>query len=112
MLGPVRFTHIENCAREVARVFREIEEIENCIEELKELDEELLRLRALLPQNVGTEGSSASSTSPTKPRDYRAMLMETRDVEKAKRLVRARQNAVKSVQSILATSISDADKTS
>ncbi|KLO18942.1 ribosomal protein S5 domain 2-like protein [Schizopora paradoxa] len=111
MLGPVRFTHIEICAREVARNFREIEEIETCIEELNELDEELLRLRALLPQNAGTD-SSANPTSPTKPRDYRAMLLGTRDVEKAKRLVRARQNAVKSVQSILATSNSDADKTS
>lgn len=100
MLGPVRFTHIQNCAREVSRVFREIEEIEGCIEELQELDEELLQLRALLPRNDGTENSG----SPTKPRDYRAMLLETRDVEKAKRLVRARQNSVKSMQSIIASS--------
>jgi len=108
MLGPVRFTHIENCSREVSRIFREIEEIERCIEELKEMDQELLRLRALLLQNAGTEKSadSTSTTSPSKVRevDYAAMLLEPRDVAKANRLVRARQNAVKSVKSVLASS--------
>ncbi len=47
---------------------------------------------------------STSTTSPSKVRevDYAAMLLKPRDVAKANRLVRARQNAVKSVKSVLA----------
>ena len=45
MLGPVRFTHIQDCAREVCQVFRVEDEMEDCISTLKSLDDILADLR-------------------------------------------------------------------
>ncbi|EJD01899.1 ribosomal protein S5 domain 2-like protein [Fomitiporia mediterranea MF3/22] len=116
LLGPVRFTHIETCTREVCQTFKAIEEVEAAIEELKELDDQLAQLRAELatlspsaPSNNqnsadGIEPPGNSSTSVRKEApDYRAMLLPpVPDVVRAKRLVNARQNAIRSVKGVLA----------
>ena len=108
MLGPVRFTHIENCAREVCRTFKEVEEVESCIIELKDLESELSRLRAQLPNNDPADSSSQTAavglrtgTGTTKSLDY-TDLLKPPDPARAKRLVRARQSAIKSVSKLLA----------
>lgn len=114
MLGPVRFTHIEVCAREVCRAFKITEEIETCIEELKRLDEELARLRAELASiaaadddsEEGVQSQAQTSDTPAVVRlpDYNVMLLSPPDLPRAKRLITARQNALKSVRSFLGPS--------
>lgn len=108
MLGPVRFTHIEVCAREVCRTFKAVEEVEACIEELKELDESISQKRAelaTLPAPDDTSQPNATTSlalyAPTRIPDYSKMLLNPPDVNKAKRLIVARQNTMKSVSSIL-----------
>ena len=48
MLGPIRFTHIENCAREVCRVFKVEDEMQDCVSMLQSLDDILADLRVNL----------------------------------------------------------------
>ena len=103
MLGPVRFTHIETCAREVCKSFKIIDEVEECILELKRLDVDLANLRAelsaILPPTVPQEVSS----SPSKPKstNYEEQLLSPPDVARANRLVNARQHAIRSVRGLL-----------
>ncbi|THH05947.1 hypothetical protein EW145_g4433 [Phellinidium pouzarii] len=123
LLGPVRFTHIETCTREVCRTFRAIEDVEAVIEELKELDVRLAQLRAELVE-LTVQPQTDSSTSygaPLEPEgqsslqspigvpainraiDYTAMLLSPiPDLPRAKRLLVARQNAIRSVNDIIA----------
>lgn len=142
MLGPVRFTHIENCTREVCRKFKFIDEVRDRVSALRILDTQLADLRfelaSLTPPS--SQITSQSTTEPPShsekestmdsaeerlnpdtrkrkreddmdgrterskpPPDYEKMLLYPEpDVEKAKRLVKARQTAVQSVTSILA----------
>ena len=102
MLGPVRFTHIENCARDVCRTFKTVEDIEACIEDLEQMDDELIRLRSQLPAQR-TDSEPAQRTA-AKPPDYRSTLLDPPDPQRARRLVTARRNAIKSVTSVLASS--------
>ena len=103
MLGPVRFTHIETCAREVCKSFKIIDEVEECILELKRLDGDLANLRAELaaisPPTVSQEVSSSPSKS--KSINYEDQLLSPPDVARANRLVNARQHAIRSVRSLL-----------
>ncbi|KAI5117901.1 hypothetical protein M0805_003597 [Coniferiporia weirii] len=117
MLGPVRFAHIETCAREVCRTFRALEDVEGVIEELKGLNTRLARLRAelaalsdsspsLMPDVLGA-GAAGPGSSQTAARevDYTAMLLRpTPDLPRAKRLVAARMNAIRSVSGLIARS--------
>ena len=160
LLGPVRFTHIENCTREVCQKFKAVEEVRECIDTLRSLDAQLADLRAQLAspnspspsqssqppnsqpeptpsqssQNSGLTTTSDPETKKRKrdpedegpdgvasldakneraklqaqakpPPDYEKMLLQPEaDVEKARRLVKARQASVKSVEAILARS--------
>jgi len=100
MLGPVRFTHIENCAREVCRAFKAVDEIEACVEDLKQLDEQLVQLRSELAKLSAPEAEDTNSASSTRRNDY-STLLDPPDIPKAKRLITARQNAIKSVNGLL-----------
>jgi len=128
MLGPIRFTHIEDCVREVCRVFRLKDEMEDCITTLTTLDETLARLRAELELLRGSSSSqtnipSSVPATPTpthpvqtseedvdeKPRKRRILestqdyseLRKSADIKKAKRLVTARENSLKAVQNLI-----------
>ena len=106
LLGPVRFTHIETCTREVCRTFKLVEDVESAIEELKELDEKLARLRSELAEvqshSEKPEETSTPISTPREPPDYRAMLLSpSPDLARAKRLIAARQSAIRSVKRIL-----------
>lgn len=117
MLGPVRFTHIETCTREVCRAFKVVEEIESCIPSLTELDDTLVRLRTELaevtasksnnatsaPDSKDTEVTPTSSQPSSKKRklDY-SDLLQPPDLPKAKRLLTAKQKAVESVRRLIA----------
>ncbi|KAL5497839.1 hypothetical protein ACEPAH_2770 [Sanghuangporus vaninii] len=110
LLGPVRFTHIETCTREVCRTFKLIEEVESIIEKLEALDEQLTQLRSELAEIQSQSASESvelgSVNSPVSthrdPPDYRAMLLSpSPDLERAKRLITARQRAIRSVKGIL-----------
>lgn len=102
MLGPARFTHIETCAREVCRAFKIHEDLEDCLVSLASLDDILASLRAELKAN------SAPSAKKEKRPDYESIRKE-KDLAKVKRLVRARENAIKSVKRLIAKEIADAD---
>ncbi|KAI0919071.1 hypothetical protein AcV5_002083 [Taiwanofungus camphoratus] len=102
MLGPVRFSHIETCAREVCRTFRLKDDIETSIATLLSLDDILSSLRTDLSKITSGEASKSvpgesSEVSPKKVPDYTA-LKESLDINKAKRLITARENAIKSVK--------------
>ena len=100
LLGPVRFTHIETCTRDVCRTFRNIEDVEGYIEKLKDLDQELARLRTELNSARGLENNEESvDTSPRKI-DYAQSLLNPPDLTKARRLLEARQRAVNSVKAL------------
>lgn len=133
LLGPVRFTHIESCTREVCRSFKAMEEVEAIISELTELDATLARLRTELAaitaaaavaasatattssSTTGTDTTTMAAAQDTKDTDseipkpnltrsveYRKTLLSPPDVLKARRLLTARQNAIKSVNGVLA----------
>ena len=100
MLGPVRFEHVETCAREVCRTFRLKDDMATCIATLTSLDDILASLRselsALTPSDEGTPDPSK------KPAPSYAALEQSLDVTKAKRLITARENSIKSVKLALA----------
>ncbi|KAF9804052.1 hypothetical protein IEO21_09481 [Rhodonia placenta] len=105
MLGPVRFAHFETCAREVCRKFRLKDEMAGLIATLSTLDATLDTLRSELAQ-LTTESTPSESRTPTKASssqkkpDY-SELHESLDISKAKRLVKARENATKVVRNAL-----------
>ncbi|KAG2750861.1 ribosomal protein S5 domain 2-like protein [Suillus brevipes Sb2] len=115
LLGPARFTHIETCASEVCRAFKRVEEMEECISTLTRLDNMLASLRQELSDlTQNSELAMSGSTSAQAPSgendsaegrrsrqpDYTIMQRDL-DITKARRLVGARESAVKSVQSLL-----------
>ncbi|CCM03926.1 uncharacterized protein FIBRA_06078 [Fibroporia radiculosa] len=102
MLGPVRFTHFETCAREVCRTFRLKDDITAALSTLTSLDDILASLRAdlaALDDSSNAIGGIGQS-QPKKSQDYTA-LEESLDVAKARRLIKARENAIKSVKAAL-----------
>lgn len=108
LLGPARFTHVETCASEVCREFKRIVEIQDCISILSTLDallddtrSELAKISAKTADNLPGSSSASSSQggserAPKKP-DY-----STLDLPKARRLIKARENAIESVKALLA----------
>jgi hypothetical protein len=96
MLGPARFTHIETCAREVCRAFRLKDEIEESVATLISLDDILGSLRLELAEMSKTTESDKAPKQ--KPQNYNNLL-DSQDLARAKRLITARENAVKSVKS-------------
>ena len=105
MLGPVRFAHFETCTREVCRTFRLKDEMSDLIATLTSLDDILASLRADLAKltaspSDGSEPATVSAPTARKPMNYEA-LKESLDITKAKRLVTARENAIKSVKTAL-----------
>ena len=124
MLGPVRFSHFETCTREVCRTFRLKDDIESDIATLTSLDDILASLREELAQMLAKKSSdpaaspnddardnaplrspsrvaaAGGSISPKKAPNYKD-LRESLDVNKAKRLITARENSIKSVKNAL-----------
>jgi hypothetical protein len=104
MLGPIRFTHIQDCAREVCQVFRVEDEMQDCISTLKNLDVILANLRdelagikeAKTQHKHGTDSEARSH--PTK--DY-STLQKSLDVIKARRQISAREKSIESVQKLI-----------
>ncbi len=102
MIGPARFSHIETCAREVCHTFRVKDELDERLATLGSLDDMLGLLRAELAELTETKESAetASKIVGKKKQDYRALL-DSLDVTKAKRLIIARENSLKSVKASL-----------
>ncbi|KAI0310227.1 ribosomal protein S5 domain 2-like protein [Amylostereum chailletii] len=122
MLGPVRFTHIEDCARQVCRAFRLKDEMDDCVSTLTTLDGLLTKLRADLeatrdkpptpplpppptpPQQAPASSSFMEDAPPLKKRkvvqDY-SELRRSGDLPKAKRLITARESAIRSVRALI-----------
>lgn len=96
MLGAARFAHIEHCTHDACVKFKFIEDIESHIQILHRLDETLadLRYRYKALQEPGAE------KMPYARGDY-SSLLETVDLPRARRLVNARQGAIRSVQSLI-----------
>ncbi|KAI0302358.1 hypothetical protein B0F90DRAFT_1836906 [Multifurca ochricompacta] len=104
MLGPVRFTHIQDCAREVCQVFRVEDEMQDCISTLKSLDDILADLRDELAKiKVASSHSNQEYNSGTKLRptkDYSA-LKNSLDVVKARRQISAREKSIENVKKLI-----------
>jgi len=66
LLGPARFSHIETCATEVCKTYKQIEELQDCIMTLRMLDETLADLRKELAE-VGSKGEGELSASSREP---------------------------------------------
>ncbi len=114
MLGPVRFDHIEMCTREVCHTFRVKDDMATSVATLTSLDDILASLRAELasltaskpPADAegsiaGTEGDASTAVAAVpakKSRPSYAALEESLDVAKAKRLITARENSIKSTK--------------
>ncbi|KAL1938527.1 hypothetical protein VTO73DRAFT_11550 [Trametes versicolor] len=114
MLGPVRFDHIEMCTREVCRTFRLKDDMATSVATLTSLDDILASLRAELASLSASkppaeaEGSQASAEGDAvaavaavpakKPRPSYAALEESLDVTKARRLITARENSIRSTK--------------
>lgn len=96
MLGPVRFTHIEACTREVCVAFKRYEQVEECIAQLDDLDITLTDLRSQIAAASPTATATAVKAAP----DYSTML-DPPDLDKAMRLVKARESAIKGLRAIL-----------
>ncbi len=106
MLGPARFDHIETCAREVCRTFRLKDDVATCVATLSSLDDILASLRAELASITAAKSapeaapSTSVATKKSTTNTY-AALGESLDVAKAKRLITARENSIKSVKQAL-----------
>ena len=98
LLGPARFAHIETCASEVCREFKRSEELRECITTLKTFDDLLITLRAQLA-SLTTQSLTTSASIPernSKKTDYKGI-----DVTKAKKLIQARENSLRSVKALI-----------
>ncbi|TFK44889.1 hypothetical protein BDQ12DRAFT_673760 [Crucibulum laeve] len=91
--------HIETCTLEVCKEFKRSEEIRECIVTLETLDDLLAELRSELAQASQPSSSTSASGAKRSEVDYSAL-----DLCKARRLVRARENAIKNVKALLAKS--------
>lgn len=96
MLGSARFAHIEHCAHDVCVKFEVIEQIGSHIRDLHRFDETLADLRYRYKK---LQDSSAEKTTYI-PTDY-SSLLEMADLPRARRLVNARQGAIRSVQGLI-----------
>ena len=101
MLGPIRFTHIEDCAREVCQFFRVEDEMQDCISTLMSLDDILADLREELAniKKANRQSPGREPKSPTAKKDYSA-LQKSLDVVKARRQISAREKAIESVKKL------------
>ncbi|KAA1470532.1 ribosomal protein S5 domain 2-like protein [Dentipellis sp. KUC8613] len=108
MLGPIRFEHIETCARDVCRAVRLQDELEDLLATLSSLDDILENLRSELekvksasPMTVDDAAApSGSQRRVRKPQDY-SVIRKAVDIAKAKRLVTARENAIKNMKTLI-----------
>lgn len=105
MLGPVRFTHIQDCARNVCQVFKVEDEMQDCISMLQSLDDILSDLRAELANTKGASSTTQNQDSKAEARshptkDYSA-LQKSLDVAKARRQISAREKAIESVKKLI-----------
>ncbi|KAI0000912.1 hypothetical protein BJV77DRAFT_1142104 [Russula vinacea] len=79
MLGPVRFTHIQDCARNVCQVFKVEDEMQDCISMLQRF-----------------EGGSKIA-----PHQGLLPLQKSLDIAKARRQISAREKAIESVKKLI-----------
>jgi len=127
LLGPARFSHIETCAMEVCKAFKQTEELQDCLTSLRMLDDMLSGLRktladfdverearAVADPSLATSTTSASSefqsyTAGSKEgaeiliAGMKARLPDYNnlDIAKAKRLVKARESSIQSVKVLI-----------
>ncbi|KAI0645180.1 ribosomal protein S5 domain 2-like protein [Trametes meyenii] len=110
MLGPARFDHIETCTREVCHTFRLKDDMATSIATLTSLDDILASLRAELASitssQPGPDRETPRDDTPTtitvkKTSASYIALEESLDISKAKRLITARENSIKSVKQAL-----------
>ncbi|KAF9469975.1 ribosomal protein S5 domain 2-type protein [Collybia nuda] len=94
LLGPARFSHIRTSASEVCLAFKKLESLRECISTLSTLDVILAELRS--EYNILT-GSGIGESSKQAAQNY-----STLDLGKGKRLIKARENAIKNVKLLLA----------
>ena len=99
MLGPTRFTHIETCAAEVCKHFKLQEDLKDCRTILCSLDDILGDLRSEFTALTG-------KPSTHKTMDYDSID----DISKLRKLVVAREAAIKSIKTLIGKTKEQGDK--
>lgn len=99
MLGPARFTHIETCAVEVCKRFKLQEDLRDCRAMLSSLDDILADLRSEFVALTG-------KPSTHKEMDYDSI----EDLSKLRKLVVAREVAIKSMKTLIGKAKEQGDK--
>lgn len=97
MLGPARFSHIETCTREACHAFRVRDELEEHVATLRSLDDILATLRTELATIRGPQKHTEPEDGKDRKPNYESLLTSS-DADKVKRLVSARERAIKSVK--------------
>lgn len=109
LLGSARFSHIETCASEVCQEFKRTEALRECISTLNTLDALLGELRSEYnnsappdtpqsdPRSSRSDSTNFAIQTTSASKDYSNI-----DLQKGKRLMKARENAIKSVKLLLA----------
>jgi hypothetical protein len=93
LLGPARFSHVEICAEEVCRHFKSKEEMEERMVTLTSLDDILSTLRA----EYASITTDDATTTVRRKSDY-SSIAKSMDLSKVKRLIGAREDAIKVVK--------------
>lgn len=110
LLGPARFEHIEKCAREVCASVRRIEQVEELISQIETLDKVLTDARqdlkriSQLDTSIGTSSKSIQRT-----KELYVLIKTELDVDRAKKLVKARESAVNAVKLMISKKRSQSD---
>jgi len=94
LIGPVRFNHIETCAREAIVEYTKNEQVFGLRTELEELDDLIDELRADLAQPEKTEEEGEQSGASVKSGGSRTYRLMT-DVPKLERLIKAKSMTIK-----------------
>lgn len=108
-LGPARFAHIETCTSEVCHEFKRKEALRECTSTLNTLDILLDELRTEYNDIVlndtsqcDPDTSQPDAGNPTVPTPSASKDYSNIDLQKSKRLIKARENAIKSMKLLLA----------
>lgn len=97
LLGPARFSHIKTSASEVCLDFKKLEGLRDCVSTLSTLDIILAELRSEYNTLAGTDVGESTRDAAPASKDYSNI-----DIVKGKRLVKARENAIRNVKLLLA----------
>ncbi|KAG0146061.1 hypothetical protein CROQUDRAFT_657853 [Cronartium quercuum f. sp. fusiforme G11] len=102
LLGPVRFEHIETCARDACKVFQSVDALDDDLVRLKDLDDQVDRLRFELNSfNSPNQTPSNPSSSQINSNKYDYLKDPIIDLKASAKLITARQQTIAVLQKLI-----------